>query len=46
MIGGEGDTEVEIIVGEDYKPEFSIMTVRPLSQHEGVNAWFVSITIK
>tara|TARA_B110000438_G_scaffold90136_1_gene89640 strand:+ start:388 stop:1272 length:885 start_codon:yes stop_codon:yes gene_type:complete len=45
MIGGEGDTEVEIIVGEDYKPEFSIMTVRPLSQHEGVNAWFVQLQL-
>jgi hypothetical protein len=38
MIGGEGDTEVQIIAGEDYHPEFSIMTVRPLATHPGVDA--------
>ena len=45
LIGGEGDTEVKIIAGEDYKPEFSIMTVRPLSPHEGVDAWFVQLQL-
>ena len=31
FIGGEGDTEVQITSGEEYHPEFSIMTVRPLA---------------
>ena len=25
FIGGEGDTEVQIVTGEDYHPEFSII---------------------
>ena len=45
IIGGEGDTEVQITAGEDYKPEFSIMTVRPLSTHPGVDAWFVQLQL-
>ena len=45
MIGGEGDTEVQIIAGEDYHPEFSIMTVRPLATHPGVDAWFVQLQL-
>ena len=45
IIGGEGDTEVKITAGEDYKPEFSIMTVRPLSTHPGVDAWFVQLQL-
>ena len=40
-----GDTEVQITAGEDYKPEFSIMTVKPLSHHPGVDAWFVQLQI-
>ncbi|PPR47669.1 MAG: hypothetical protein CFH19_00279 [Alphaproteobacteria bacterium MarineAlpha5_Bin9] len=43
VIGGEGDTEVAIATGEDYKPEISIMTVRPLTVHPGVDAWFVQL---
>ena len=45
FIGGEGDTEVQIVTGEDYHPEFSIMTVRPLATHPGVDAWFVQLQI-
>tara|TARA_Y100001970_G_scaffold179232_2_gene218146 strand:- start:78 stop:962 length:885 start_codon:yes stop_codon:yes gene_type:complete len=45
FIGGEGDTEVQIVTGEDYHPEFSIMTVRPLATHPGVNAWFVQLQL-
>ena len=33
MIDGEGDTQVQITTGEDYHPEFSIVTVRPLAAH-------------
>ena len=43
IIGGEGDTEVKITAGEDYKPEFSIMSVRPLAIHPSVDAWFVQL---
>ena len=45
IIGGEGDTEVQITAGEDYKPEFSIMTVRPIAIHPGVDAWFVQLQL-
>ena len=45
IIGGEGDTEVKITAGEDYKPEFSIMTVKPLTIHPGVDAWFVQLQL-
>ena len=45
IFGGEGDTEVQITAGEDYKPEFSIMTVRPLTTHPGVDAWFVQLQL-
>ena len=45
IIGGEGDTEVQIISGTEYKPEFSIMTVRPLAPHPGVDAWFVQLQL-
>jgi len=45
LIGGEGDTEVKITAGEDYKPEYSIMTVRPLATHPGVDAWFVQFQL-
>mgnify|MGYP001179874637 CR=1 len=43
IIGGEGDTEVQITAGEDYKPEFSIMSVRPISIHPGVDAFFIQL---
>jgi len=33
LIGGEGNTEIQIITGEDYHPEFSIMTVKPIAIH-------------
>ena len=45
IIGGEGDTEVKITAGEDYKPEFSIMSVRPLAIHPSVDAWFVQLQL-
>lgn len=45
VLGGEGDTEIKIAAGEDYKPEFSILTVRPLAAHEGVDAWFVQFQL-
>ena len=45
IIGGEGDTEVQITAGEDYKPTFSIMTVRPLATHPDVEAWFVQLQL-
>ena len=45
FISGEGDTEVKITTGEDYHPEFSIMTVRPLATHPGVDAWFVQLQL-
>ena len=38
-----GDTEVQITTGKDYKSEFSVMTVRPLAVHPGVDAWFVQL---
>ncbi len=45
MIGGEGDTEVKITGAQDYHPEFSIMTVRPISLHPEVDAWFVQLQL-
>lgn len=45
MIGGEGDTEVQISVKENNKPEFSIMTVMPISVHPGKDAWFVQLQL-
>ena len=45
FIGGEGDTEVQITAGEEYHPEFSIMTVRPLATHPGVDAWFIQLQL-
>ena len=44
-ISGDGDTEVQITAGEDYKPEFSIMTVRSISHHPGVDAIFVQLQL-
>ena len=45
VIGGEGDTEVQFIMKESNKPEFSIMTVRPISIHPGKDAWFVQLQL-
>ena len=45
ILDGEGDTQVQIIAGEDYKPEFSIVTVRPISHHPGVDSVFVQIQL-
>ena len=47
MIGGEGggDTEVQISASEEAHPTFSIMTVRPLATHPGVDAWFVQLQL-
>ena len=45
VIGGEGDTEVQFSAKEDNKPEFSIMTVRPISVHPGKDAWFVQLQV-
>ena len=45
MIGGEGDTEVQISTRENSKPEFSIMTVMPISVHPGKDAWFVQLQL-
>ena len=42
---GGGDTEVQITAGEEYKPEFTIMTVRPLAAHPGIDAWFVQLQL-
>ena len=45
VLGGEGDTQVQITAGEDYKPEFSIVTVRPISHHPGVDSVFVQLQL-
>ena len=45
VIGGQGDTEVQFSAKEDNKPEFSIMTVRPISVHPGKDAWFVQLQL-
>ena len=45
VIGGEGDTEVQFSMKESNKPEFSIMTVRPISIHPGKDAWFVQLQL-
>ena len=45
IIGGEGDTEVQISTRENSKPEFSIMTVMPISVHPGKDAWFVQLQL-
>ena len=46
IIGGEGDSEVSISTsGEDSKPTFSIMSVKPLSPHADDSALFVQIQL-
>ena len=32
-------------MGEDYKPEFSIVTVKPISKHHSVDATFIQLQI-
>lgn len=44
-IGGEGDTEVQITAGEEYHPEYSIMVVRPIVTHPGVDTLFVQLQL-
>lgn len=45
IIGGQGDTEVQFSAKEDNKPQFTIMTVRPISVHPGKDAWFVQLQL-
>ena len=45
VIGGQGDTEVQFSAKENNKPEFSIMTVRPIAVHPGKDAWFVQLQL-
>lgn len=45
VIGGQGDTEVQFSAKEDNKPQFTIMTVRPISLHPGKDAWFVQLQL-
>ena len=45
LIKGEGESQVTITAGEDYHPEYSIATVRPLAPHPGVDAWFVQLQL-
>ena len=45
FLDGEGETTVQIDMGEDYKPEFSIVTVRPISKHHSVDATFIQLQL-
>ncbi|MDC0198398.1 inverse autotransporter beta domain-containing protein [Candidatus Thioglobus sp.] len=45
VIGGQGDTEVQFSAKEDNKPQFTIMTVKPISVHPGKDAWFVQLQL-
>ena len=45
FLEGEGETKVQLDMGEDYKPEFSIVTVRPISKHHSVDATFVQLQL-
>ena len=45
VIDGQGDTEVQFSAKEDNKPQFTIMTVRPISVHPGKDAWFVQLQL-
>jgi len=45
FLDGEGETKVEINMGEQYKPEFSIATVRPISKHHSVEATFIQLQL-
>ena len=45
ILDGEGDTKVQIDIGEDYHPEFSIVTVRPISKHHSNDATFIQLQL-
>ena len=45
FLDGEGETKFQIDMGEDYKPEFSIVTVRPISKHHSVDATFIQLQL-
>ena len=45
ILEGEGDTKVQIDMGEDYHPEFSIVTVRPISKHHSNDATFIQLQL-
>ncbi len=45
ILDGEGDNRVRIDMGEDYKPEFSIVTVRPIAIHHSVDATFIQLQL-
>jgi len=45
ILEGEGDTKVQIDMGEDYHPEFSIVTVRPISKHHSNEATFIQLQL-
>lgn len=45
FLDGEGETKVQLDMGEDYKPEFSIVTVRPISKHHSVDATFIQLQL-
>ena len=45
LLGGEGDTEVKFSAGQDLKPTFSIMTVKPLSPHNDNSGLFVQLQL-
>ena len=45
FLDGEGETKVQIDMGEDYQPEFSIVTVRPISKHHSVDATFIQLQL-
>ncbi len=45
ILDGAGDTQVRIDMGEDYKPEFSIVTVRPIAIHHSVDATFIQLQL-
>ena len=45
FLDGEGETKVQLDIGEDYKPEFTIVTVRPISKHHSIDATFVQLQL-
>ena len=45
FLDGEGETKFQIDMGEDYKPEFSIVTVRPIAIHHSVDATFIQLQL-
>ena len=45
ILEGEGDTKVQIDMGEDYHPEFSIVTVRPISKHHSNDSTYIQLQL-